>query len=363
MSTTTKIQELEQEISKTKYNKKTQHHIGLVKAKIAKLRDDAERKASSGKKGEGYTVKKSGDATVVLLGFPSVGKSTVLNKLTNAFSKVAAYEFTTLDVVPGLLEYNHAKIQILDVPGIVSGAASGRGRGKEVLSVLRNADLALIMVDATRPEQYEAILQEVHETGLRLNKQKPDVRITKKARGGIGIGTTVRLSIDHRTIEGILRELGINNADVLIRTPVNEDEFIDSIMTNRVYIPAVVIINKIDLISKEQKEILCLQIHPDLAISAESETDFTRLKQAIFTKLRFIRIFLKEIGKKPDLEEPLIMRKGATIQNLCERIHKDFVKKFRFAKVWGPGAKFPGQEFRKLDKVLVDGDIVEIHLR
>ena len=363
MSTNDRIQELEQEISKTKYNKKTQHHIGLVKAKIAKLREDVERKASSGKKGEGYSVKKSGDATVVLLGFPSVGKSTILNKLTNAFSKVAAYEFTTLDVVPGLLEYNHAKIQILDVPGIVSGAASGRGRGREVLSVLRNADLALIIVDASKPEQYGAILQEVHESGLRINKEKPDVRISKKPRGGIGVGATVALDIDKKTIEGILRELGINNADVLIRTPIKEDELIDAIMGNKVYIPAVTVLNKIDLASKEALKQVCDRIKPDILLSAEQETDFTRLKEAIFTKLRLIRIFLKEIGKKPDLDEPMIMRKGTTIETLCLRLHKDFVKKFRFAKIWGPSAKFPGQEFRKLDKEIIDGDIVEVHLR
>ena len=363
MSTNDRIIELELEISKTKYNKKTQHHIGLVKAKIAKLREDVERKASSGKKGEGYTVKKSGDATVVLLGFPSVGKSTILNKLTNAFSKVAAYEFTTLDVVPGLMEYNHAKIQILDVPGIVSGAASGRGRGREVLSVLRNADLALIIVDATKPDQYKAILQEVHESGLRLNMKKPDVRITKKPRGGIGIGATVPLDLDKRTIEAILRELGINNADVLIRTPIQEDGLIDAVMGNRVYIPAVMVLNKIDLASSEDLKRVCERIKPDILLSAEQETDFTPLKDAIFTKLSLIRIFLKEIGKKPDLEEPMIMRKGTTIETLCLRLHKDFVKKFRLAKIWGPSAKFPGQEFRKLDKELRDGDIAEIHLR
>ena len=165
MSSQDRIKELEEELSNTKYNKKTQFHIGLVKAKLAKIKEDAERKASAVKKGEGYHVKKTGDATVVLLGFPSVGKSTILNKLTNAQSAVAAYDFTTLDVIPGLLQYNHAKIQILDVPGIVSGAATGRGRGREVLSVLRNADLALIIIDATKPGQFDAIMEEVFQAG------------------------------------------------------------------------------------------------------------------------------------------------------------------------------------------------------
>jgi len=142
-----KIKEMEEELSKMQYNKRTQHHYGLVRAKIARLKETEVRRGSGGKKPEGYSVKKSGDATVILCGFPSTGKSTLLNALTNARSEVGAYAFTTLTVVPGLLEYGHARIQVLDVPGIVHGAASGRGRGSEVLSVMRSTDLCIIILD------------------------------------------------------------------------------------------------------------------------------------------------------------------------------------------------------------------------
>ena len=104
------IKQFQDELKKTKYNKKTQHHIGLVKAKIAKLREKQEKRSKGGKKGEGYAVSRSGDATVLLLGFPSVGKSTLLNALTNADSEIGAYAFTTLKVIPGTLDYNHSKI-------------------------------------------------------------------------------------------------------------------------------------------------------------------------------------------------------------------------------------------------------------
>ena len=182
LSANERIKELQERISKTKYNKKTQHAIGLMKAKLATLKERAVQRASVGKgKGDDrFAVRKTGDGTVLLLGFPSVGKSTLLNKLTNAKSDIAAYSFTTLKAIPGLLQYRFAKIQIIDVPGVVSGAASGRGRGKEVLAMIRNADLILILVEALYPKHYPAILKEIRETRVRVNAEKPYVNVVKK---------------------------------------------------------------------------------------------------------------------------------------------------------------------------------------
>ena len=142
------IRAIEDEIRNTKYNKATSQHIGRLKAKLAKMKDEAVMRAmKSAGGGEGYTVKKSGDGTIVLVGFPSVGKSTLLNRLTGAESQTGAYAFTTLTVVPGLMEYKGAKIQILDIPGLIAGAAMGKGRGKEVIAVVRTADLIVILGD------------------------------------------------------------------------------------------------------------------------------------------------------------------------------------------------------------------------
>ena len=136
-----RIKELEAELSKTKYNKRTQGHIGLVKAKIALLKEKQITRRKGKGKTEGYTVRKTGDGTVIIVGFPSVGKSTLLNKISNAQSQVAAYAFTTLTCIPGMLNHKGAKIQVLDVPGIITGTASERDRGKEMLSVAINSDL------------------------------------------------------------------------------------------------------------------------------------------------------------------------------------------------------------------------------
>ena len=64
---------------------------------------------------EGFEVSKSGDARVGMIGFPSVGKSTLLTKLTGTFSKVAAYEFTTLTCIPGVLQHKGSKIQLFEM--------------------------------------------------------------------------------------------------------------------------------------------------------------------------------------------------------------------------------------------------------
>ncbi|RME78006.1 GTP-binding protein [Candidatus Woesearchaeota archaeon] len=358
-----KIKELEEQLKKTKVNKRTEGAVGLMKARLAALKEQ-EEKASSSKGGttQGYSVRKSGDATVILLGFPSAGKSSLLNTLTGADSPVGAYEFTTLDVIPGLLEYKDAKIQILDVPGIVEGAASGRGRGREVLSVMHSADLVLVLLDVLRPNAFNVIMKEARDAHLRLNQRRPHVRITKKSKGGIDIGSTVKLTkIDEETIKKILKEFRILNADVVLYDDVDADEFIDAIQGNKLYLPMLVVVNKVDLASPDMIKDIEKTIKPDLFISAQKNINIDKLKELIFSKLKFIRIYTKEVGKPADMDEPLIMIEGATVEAVCNKLHKDFVKKFKYAKIWGPSAKFPGQR-QMLKHVLKDGDIVEIHI-
>ncbi|MBT4604428.1 GTP-binding protein [archaeon] len=358
-----KIKALEEEIKKTKYNKATQGHIGILKAKIAQLKDaSAQRSAQkTGQSDYGFTVRKSGDGSVILLGFPSTGKSTLLNKLTGAGSEVGSYAFTTLTVEPGMMEHKQAKIQILDVPGIVSGAASGKGRGREVLTVIRNADMILLVVDATQPQQYEAVVKEAREAHIRMNKRKPDVWITKKGRGGIQIGKTVPLDVDDDTLKRILRQFRVNNADVLIRSKVDVDDFIDVIEGNKKYLPSVVCVTKADLVTKVELKKIMKRVHADIAISAHTGWNIEKLKDLVFEHLDFMRIYMKEPRKDADMEIPLIITRDSSIRGVCHKLHKDFVKKFKFARVWGPSAKFAGQRLM-LHHVLKDGDILELHI-
>ncbi|KAJ3313316.1 Developmentally-regulated GTP-binding protein 2, partial [Gonapodya sp. JEL0774] len=126
-------------------------------------------------KGEGFDVMKSGDARVALVGFPSVGKSTLLSKITETESVQAAYEFTTLTCIPGVIVHQGARIQLLDLPGIIEGAAQGKGRGRQVISVAKTSDLILIMLDATKgPEIKDILERELESVGIRLNKGRPN---------------------------------------------------------------------------------------------------------------------------------------------------------------------------------------------
>ena len=150
MGITDKIAEIEREIARTQKNKATEYHLGTLKAKLAKYRAELlEPTGKKGEKGEGFEVLKSGDARVAMIGFPSVGKSTLLSSITKTESEQASYEFTTLTCIPGVIEYKNANIQLLDLPGIIEGAAQGKGRGRQVIAVARTADLVL---DATKQD-------------------------------------------------------------------------------------------------------------------------------------------------------------------------------------------------------------------
>jgi small GTP-binding protein len=355
------IKEIEEEIRNTPYNKSTQHHIGKLKAKLAKLQDELDKRKAKKVEGKGYAVKKSGHATVALVGLPSVGKSTLLNYLTEAESEVASYFFTTLKIVPGVMQYMGAKIQILDMPGLVEGAAKGKGRGREVLSVVRNADLILLMVDVYN-NNVGILIDELRKGGVRLNQFPPDVIIKKKDRGGVNISSTVKLTnLEEETIAAIFREYGHINADIVIREDITEERLIDSLAKNRVYIPAIVVLNKIDLVSKQDLEGLMktLKGMPVFAISAKEGVGLEELRKNIFERLDLIKIFMKPQGKKVDYNEPLVIKKNSSIGDVCDFIHRTFRRRFRYANIWGKSAKFPGQTVG-MRHILQNGDVLTI---
>jgi small GTP-binding protein len=364
------IEEIEQEIAETPYNKSTEQHIGRLKAKLAKLRDKKEKreKQSGGGGGTGYDVKKSGHASVGLVGFPSVGKSTLLNQLTNADSEVGAYEFTTLEVVPGMMEHNHANIQVLDLPGLIHGASANRGRGREVISVARNCDLIVLVVDPWNPDQLDVIVDELYDAGIRLNTSPPDVRVnTDRRQGGLSVSFTVDPThVDEDLAESILDEWGYVNANLVVREDVTPDELVDALAGNRVYQPAIVALNKVDAAEDDLVERRLEEIREEgwtaVPISAHEAENLEALKDHVYEAMDLIRIYLKPQGGDADMEEPLVVRRGATVGDVCDHLHREMRNRFRYAQVTGPSSKFPDQRVG-LDHDLQDGDVLTLITR
>ncbi len=356
------IKEIEEELVKTKYNKHTQFHIGKLKAKLAVLKDKQEKVKSGGSHGYGYGLRKTGDATILMVGFPSVGKSTLLNAITDADSKVGAYDFTTIDVVPGTLVYNGAHIQVLDLPGLIEGASSGAGRGKEVLAVARNADLVLLITSAQKAEkELDIIKKELYNANFRLDINPPNMKIVKKSIGGLSVGLpTNAKKMNKRLVIDMLHEFSIHNADVVIREDMDIDRFIDGVKGSRVYVPSLNIINKIDSVDKSRFSELNTLFPQAAMISAQEGLGIDKLKDLVWNKLGLIRVYLKKIGKNPDMKEPMIMKDKSTVADVTRKIHRNWEGNLKYARLWGPSSKFEGQSLGA-DHKLKDGDIIELH--
>ena len=335
--------DIEKEIRETPYHKGTEHHIGMLRARISRLKDKLiEKSSKKGGGGGGYAVKKQGDATVILIGPPSAGKSTLINKLTNARSKVAPYAFTTVSVIPGMMVYKNSRIQILDVPGLIEGAEEGKGRGREVLSVARGADLIVLLTDTKRVEAIERISKTLERNGIRINVSKPKVIIDKKLSGGITVHTNIRQDLSKETIKQVAMELGIKNAEITINEKLTIERLIDSFSRNRVYLPAISVINKADVLNNFQKE--DKNNDKTIFISAEKNINLDKFKEEIWNTLGFMTIYLVRQDDQPSFDNPLIMRVGQRLSDVSQSIGTEFAQEKKRAKIWGTGAKFPGQE-------------------
>ncbi|MCH7758070.1 MAG: GTP-binding protein [Thaumarchaeota archaeon] len=358
-----KIKAIQDEMAKTKVNKATEHHLGLLKAKIAKLKREQEENVSKkrGAKTDGFDVRRSGDATVVFIGLPSVGKSTLLNKLTDAQSLIGSFQFTTTTVVPGMMEYRGAKIQVLDLPGIIKGASTGKGLGRRILSVARSADLVLLLLDVFQPYHENVLVNELGNIGIRLNTLPPNITIEKSRMGGIAVAQQVKLTkISEKHLKDILHIYGIVSARVVIREDVTSEQVADYIAGNISYSKAITILNKIDLVNKQFLKDLKKKIKSDvIEVSANSNINIDLLKEKIYEKLRFIRIYMRPKGGETDFKEPLIAREGDTIEDVCNKLHRRMKKQFRYGMVWGKSVKFGGQRVG-LNHILLDEDVLTI---
>eukprot|EP00898_Chlorokybus_atmophyticus_P001686 jgi/Chlat1/2518/Chrsp175S02378 len=367
MGITEKIREIEEEMARTQKNKATEYHLGQLKAKLAKYRTQLLEPAKGGKgEGDGFEVVRYGHARVALIGFPSVGKSTLLTTLTGTHSEAAAYEFTTLTCIPGVVHYNDAKIQLLDLPGIIEGASQGKGRGRQVIAVAKSSDLVLMVLDAGKGDQGRRVLEkELEAVGLRLNSARPQIYLKRKKAGGISFNSTVPLTnVNEKLAYQVLHTYKIHNAEVLFREDATVDDFIDVIEDNRKYIHCLYVYNKIDTVTIEEVDALARRPHT-VVVSGSMGLNVDNLLAAIWREMALVRVYTKKPGSPPDFSDPLVLsreRNGTTVESACEQIHRDIMKNFKYALVWGSSAKHQPQRCGFAHE-LEDEDVIQIVLK
>ena len=305
-----KIQYLQAMLSVMPKHKGTDKLRAELRRKIAKLEEEAERK-SGGRRGGGLSIRKEGAGQVVLVGLPNAGKTRLVNALAGTDFPVADYPFTTQTPTPAMMKFENIQIQLIDMPPI-----TGENARPWFSTLLRSADLMLIVLDLGEDpsDQMKVILSKLEE-----------MRIKPLWRGGDGAAEDMLLfHLKKALLVGMKGDL--EEAEIALE--IFGEEF-----------------------GKDA---------PLIRVSAETGEGIEELRRAIFEGLEIIRVYTKRPGEKPDFSEPVIAKKGSTVQEVAELIHKDFGEKLKFAEVWGSG-KFGGQRVGR-DYILQDGDIVEFHI-
>ena len=305
-----KIRIIEEMIGIMPKHKGTDHLKADLRAKIAKLQREGERKKQQSRRQNPYLIDKEGAAQVVLIGPPNSGKSQLLKTVCpSAQTVVEAYPYSTQRPVPGMMKYENMSFQLIDMPPIVNGKLEWWQA--EILKLADGAVLILDLAESGPLNDLEDI-----EKGL----DQVNIKLLGKAE--------------------YVEEIGVKGLETIIAA------------------------NKIDLPGTGQTLEIFLELVGDrydvIAISAVTGRGVDQLGTTLFEKLRLIRIFTKIPGREPDLTDPYVLSKGDTVMDLAESVHKDFGEKLKFARVWGKN-KYDGQKVPR-DYVLRDGDVVELHI-
>ena len=350
-------------------HKGTDRLCAQVRRQMSQLRQEIEDRRRVAKRSTGlaYFVEKAGAAQVALIGPTNAGRSSVLKAVTNASVEVASWPFTTRVPTPGMLPYQDIQFQLVEAPPIVEGSSEGRADGFQVLSLARNADGLIIVVDLTDDPGGNLLMVRGELENSRVLTAEPDGEVEVTRRGyGSEIQFIWEGELEGCTPEevvGLLREYKVRSALIRIRGRVTLDAVEDAMFGNAVYRPTLVVANKADLVEDEgaiesvREAARPLEV---LAVSAEKTMGLSELLGSkLFDLLGVVRVYTKQPGQEPS-REPIVARRGLTVGDLAKMIHSDFYERFRYARLWGPSAKFDSERVG-LDRELSDGDVVQLH--
>jgi len=304
-----KIEALEEMLTIMPKHKGTDKLRADLRRKIAKFKSQAQQKKGGGKQSTAYQIDKEGAAQVVVMGAPNTGKSSLVGTLSNAQPEVADFPHSTWKPTPGMVPYENIQFQFIDTPPVNRTYVD-----PWMADLIRRSDLILLLVDLQADP-----LGQLQET--------------------LDVLAQLRIYPDG--------------------CPVPQD------LPKRPFIKkTLVAVNKVD----SQDDLEDFQAFVELAecplpcvpISTRTGFGLHDLLDRTFEVCDIIRVYTKAPGKEPDRTAPFVLPRRSTLQDLAEKIHKDFVHKLKFARIWGTEL-FDGQMVQK-DYVLQDGDVVEIRI-
>lgn len=346
-------------------HKGTDRMISQVKKQMAALREEMDKKKRQQKAGSApaFFVPKAGAAQIAVVGPTNVGRSSLLRAVTNAQVEVTPYPYGTKTPVPGMLPYEDIQFQLVEVPALVEGSSEGRADGFMKLSMVRNADAVIIVVDVRDDPagNFLMIAEELANSRILVAEPEGEVEIEKRAGTQIQFLWEGELTgCSTEDIIALLGEYKIRSALVRVRGRVALETVEDAIFGNAVYRP---LANKSDLRpdprAMEQLRMAAEPLEVVVA-SAEHTPDLAAtLGDKLFRLLNITRVYTKEPGKEP-ARTPMVFRGPVTVGELARMIHNDFYQNFKYARVWGPAAKFPNEKVG-LDRRLTDGTIVQLY--
>ena len=283
-----------------------------LKTKISELTDEIEQAKTGPKKAApgSYKVPKQGAGQVIFLGPPNAGKSQLLAKLTKATPAIAPYPFTTREPIPGMMDYEDVRVQLVDLPPVTLDAYE-----HFITDISRSADASLLFLDLADddgPAATQATIDRLKAARRELN----------------AIGPTPDDDPSGYTVKTLLVATKADDEAADIRLEIAREWLGDRL--------------------------------PVAIVSAVAGTGLAELRKAIYDLLGAMRVYTKQPGKPTDSASPFTCPIGSSVQQFAGCVHKDFEEGLKTARVWGSAA-FDGQTVGR-DHILEEGDIVELHM-
>jgi hypothetical protein len=304
-----KIEALEEMLTIMPKHKGTDKLRADLRKRIAKHKSEDRQKKGSAKGVTAYSIDKEGAAQAIIVGVPNVGKSSIVAALTNAKPEVADFAHTTWKPTPGMACFENIQFQLIDTPPVPTEFID-----PGFSDLLRRTDIIVGVLD------------------IRGDPLQQTEDVLTFLRG-------LRIYPPGMPIDADLKKAPFIKQMLLAVNKVDDDSALEDY-----------------LVFQE----LCELRLPSVPISIRTGYNLLEFLRKIYEMAGIIRVYTKSPGKDPDLKSPFVLRQDSTLEELAEEIHKDFVSKLKFAKVWGKSV-FDGQPVQR-DYVLRDGDIVEIHI-